>query len=94
MKYNYGPQNEDYYKAKTPPKYDLEKVTAPVALFYSKNDLLDSERDVMRLYQTLKNPIGVFKAEDESYNHLDFVWGKNAATLIYKKLLELAKNYQ
>lgn len=37
--FNYGPEkNLQLYGTKTPPDYDLSKISAPVALYYSKDD--------------------------------------------------------
>lgn len=46
QQYDYGKNNEDHYGPgiKTPPNYDLSKVTVSVALFYGQNDLLASEK--------------------------------------------------
>jgi hypothetical protein len=39
--YDYGiRRNKKIYGKSTPPEYDLRKVTAPVALHYSANDML------------------------------------------------------
>jgi hypothetical protein len=36
--YDYGKLNMAKYKQPTPPEYNLQSVTAPVALFYGNND--------------------------------------------------------
>lgn len=39
--FDYGPKtNMEKYGQDTPPQYDLEKITAPFALFYAQNDWL------------------------------------------------------
>lgn len=44
-KFDYGPEkNMVVYGSEIPPEYDLKKVTAPVALYYGKNDLLVDTR--------------------------------------------------
>lgn len=41
-KYDYGLQNFVKYASSSPPEYDIKKITAPLALFYSSNDALAS----------------------------------------------------
>lgn len=42
--YDYGiAENYKRYKQKTPPSYDLKKITAPMTLFYSTNDFVTTE---------------------------------------------------
>lgn len=39
--FDYGPKtNMEKYGQDTPPQYDMEKITAPFALFYAQNDWL------------------------------------------------------
>jgi len=42
--YDYGiAENYKRYKQKTPPSYDLKKITAPIILFYAANDWIVTE---------------------------------------------------
>lgn len=44
-KFDYGREkNLEFYGSEIPPEYDLKNVTAPVALYYGKNDLLVDTR--------------------------------------------------
>lgn len=49
--YDYGiTENYKRYKQKTPPSYDLKKITVPIILFYSENDMVTpKEVTVLRL---------------------------------------------
>ncbi|GLV35375.1 Lipase 4 [Carabus blaptoides fortunei] len=92
--YDYGlVKNLFVYKSIHPPKYDLSKVTAPVALFYSRNDWLSAQVDVLKLYGELSNPIGRFVVTDGLFNHLDYMWGKDADTIVYNKIFALMNKY-
>jgi len=43
--YDYGiAENYKRYKQKTPPSYDLKKITAPMILFYAANDMVVPEQ--------------------------------------------------
>ncbi|GLV35378.1 Lipase 4 [Carabus blaptoides fortunei] len=91
--YDYGLRNLLKYKSLFPPKYDLSKVTAPVALMYSHNDWLAAEDDVLTLYGELANKIGRFLVSDSQFNHLDYLWGRDADTLVYYKVFSLMTKY-
>jgi lysosomal acid lipase/cholesteryl ester hydrolase len=49
-KYDYGvDKNMERYNQSTPPRYALSKITAPVALYWSFNDLLADEQVLGKL---------------------------------------------
>lgn len=81
------------YGKPTPPSYNLSKITAPVALHFGNNDLLSVEEDVDILFDELPNAIGKFKVPLDAFNHLDFIWGIDANTLLYKFIMELMERY-
>lgn len=85
--YDYGYfGNKARYGQGSPPDYDLGKITAPVYLFYSHNDWLSAETDVRRLYDELGNAQAKLLNTDEKFNHLDYVFGIDADTLVYDKV--------
>lgn len=81
------------YGSMSPPKYNLKKVTCPVALHYSHNDWLSAEVDVLKLYKELENPIGRFLVPDRQFNHLDYMWGLDVDTLVYNAVFSLMTRY-
>ncbi|CAH0713078.1 unnamed protein product, partial [Brenthis ino] len=89
-KYNYGmKRNLKQYGSRTPPKYALHRVTAPVSLFYSDSDWLAHPDDVDLLYNKLPNAIDIYKIPLHTFNHLDFILAKDLKILIYKRLRKL-----
>lgn len=51
-------------------------------------------QDVALLFDKLhRTSIGMFKVPFDSFNHVDFMWGKDAPTLVYTKLLELMARF-
>lgn len=82
------------YGSMSPPKYDLSKVTAPVALHYGDNDWMAAVKDVDKLASSLPKLIGKFRVGDAKCNHFDFMWGINADTMIYDRVLSLMKRYE
>lgn len=93
--FDYGShENKKRYGQETPPHYDLENVTVPVALFYATNDWLAGPQDVAKLFEKLhKSSIGMFKVPYENFNHVDFMWGNDAPKLVYSKLIEIMERY-
>ncbi|XP_063830435.1 lipase 3-like [Ostrinia nubilalis] len=93
--YDYGVQmNEKVYGKPQPPKYQLDKVSVPVALYYSEHDWLAHPKDVKRLEREL--PIAMSKKIQEDYfSHGDFQFSKKAPELVYKHVLDsIQKQHQ
>jgi hypothetical protein len=68
----------EYEGSETPPEYDLKKVTAPLALFEGALDVLATAADVDRLKKAVKPGVVVFEKLYPTYNHVDFVFARNA----------------
>ncbi|XP_054709826.1 gastric triacylglycerol lipase-like [Uloborus diversus] len=94
LKYDFGEKgNMQHYNQSVAPEYFVENITAPVALFWSKNDKLADGTDVALLQQKLKNVVSVTCVKYDQFNHLDFVWALHANTLVYEEVLMLLKKY-
>jgi hypothetical protein len=50
-------------------------------------------QDILLLYKHLQNPVGSFKVPLSEFNHLDFLWGNDAKTLVYDYVIELMNKY-
>lgn len=68
----------EYGGLEQPPEYDLAKVTAPMALFEGALDVLATAADVARLKKTLRPGVVVYERLYPTYNHVDFVFARNA----------------
>ena len=79
------------YFQKTPPLYNVTKLTVPTFLFTGGHDWLADPKDVAGLISkiqgVMKNHINI-----SYYEHLDFIWGIDAATQVYKVIIEDIKN--
>lgn len=80
--------NKQVYGSEIPPEYDLGSITLPVKLFWSQNDLLSSEKDVRKLYAKLPAGTEIHMVPDPNFNHIDYLWAKDAPTLLNNKVLE------
>lgn len=46
-----------------------------------------------KLYSLLPNKSDLYRVPFPKFNHLDFIWGKDAPELVYKKLLKIMKKF-
>ncbi|XP_072762482.1 lipase 3-like [Anoplolepis gracilipes] len=90
--YDYGQEkNLLIYNSSEPPDYDLTKIMVPIALYYSVNDWIFDIKDVQRLYRLLPNVVDQYEVPWPKFNHVDFIWAKDAPTLLYERILNLMK---
>lgn len=93
--FDYGRnENQIRYGQAVPPQYPVENITTPIALIYATNDWLAGPEDVELLHRRLKNSIGMFRVPYDTFNHLDFMWGKDAKTLVYDDLIKRMEVYR
>jgi len=91
--YDYGEaDNMIKYDQPEPPKYDLSKVTAPVALYYSDSDTINSVVDVDRAASELPNVVK--KKLISGFNHVDFTWATDVVPVLYNDVFQLMKKYE
>jgi lysosomal acid lipase/cholesteryl ester hydrolase len=81
------------YGQKEPPRYNLSQVSTPTALYYSSNDWTVNINNIDRIVETLPNVVKRYLVPLETFNHNDFVHGKNAANLLYEAVIEEIMKY-
>ncbi|CAG2062043.1 unnamed protein product [Timema podura] len=92
--FDYGRNmNLKKYGRPTSPDYDLEAITAPVALYYGDNDLLITPQDIARLFSVLKNSRDRTMKRFYTYSHFDFLWGVNVKSVVYDYILTVIDTY-
>lgn len=93
-KYDFGPVvNIEKYGQLLPPDYELEKVTAPVYIYYSgEGDLVTSRLDVWETLKELPNVRYVKYINDNQWSHLDFLIAKNVKEVINSDVIKFMKN--
>merc|ERR1719192_598534 len=77
-------ENMDEYGTPEPPEYSLSHVTCPVVLYWGANDWLTQPQDVDAIASQLPGLVASRRVPYESFNHLDFLWAKDADSLLYK----------
>ncbi|KAJ2951720.1 hypothetical protein O0L34_g13885 [Tuta absoluta] len=94
QRYDYGAdRNMAMYGSEQPPDYPVEKISTPVALFYSMNDWASTYKDVLILKDKLPNVVDFYKVPFDKWAHLDYLWAKDVKVLVYDRLLELLQRY-
>ncbi|CAG4983202.1 unnamed protein product [Colias eurytheme] len=92
--YDYGTWgNLHKYRSVSPPPYPVNKISAPVAIFYSDGDWLSSVTDVNILRSKLPNVVDFYRVPLTYFNHYDFIWAKDIKTLIFPRILQLLEKY-
>ncbi|XP_064397366.1 putative lysosomal acid lipase/cholesteryl ester hydrolase isoform X2 [Halichondria panicea] len=93
-KYDYGTKlNMQAYGMPSPPSYNVTELNVPTALFTGGNDWLADPTDVNASIPLLNTTGKVFfRKHIPKYDHLDFIWGLDSATLVYSDIIQLAKN--
>ncbi|XP_068151243.1 lipase 1 isoform X2 [Drosophila tropicalis] len=86
--------NQRIYGRPTPPDYPLEKITAPVALYYAQNDYLSSVEDVQKLIKLLPNVVENYMYPQRKWNHIDMVWGLRSRRLAQPKVLRVMRLWE
>ena len=69
----------------------MSKVNVPTVLYYASNDWLADPTDVKLLQKALPNV--VYSDEIPNWEHLDFIWGLDAARLVYKPLVKYLNQF-
>ncbi|XP_044749500.1 lipase 3-like [Coccinella septempunctata] len=94
QQYDYGPAgNLKQYGTESPPMYNLSNIEVPIYLMYSYNDFLASPIDVVRMSKKLVNLAGMYSIPLKKFNHVDFLFGKDAFEVVYQPLIKVLKNY-
>lgn len=87
--------NLERYGEIAPPEYEIESITNEhIALFSSRNDWLADSADVQLLKSRLKVPLlQDYIVPFEKWNHIDFIWGEQAAQYVNEPLIKLLDKF-
>eukprot|EP01024_Parvocaulis_polyphysoides_P008609 TRINITY_DN12569_c2_g1_i3.p1 TRINITY_DN12569_c2_g1~~TRINITY_DN12569_c2_g1_i3.p1 ORF type:complete len:483 (-),score=30.19 TRINITY_DN12569_c2_g1_i3:312-1760(-) len=88
------PCNQWKYGQQFPPTYNLSSVKVPMEIFRGGKDILADPIDVGILLENLDIEFVQFQLEISTYNHLDFILGWDANTVIYPYVLQLFKPWE
>lgn len=74
------------------PRFNLSPITTSLSLFYSSGDPHTHQIDIESLQRSLPNA-KLVTTEIYNYNHMDFLWGISAETLVYDPLIARADQF-
>jgi len=80
--------NIEAYGQEEPPEFSLKAITVPVASYWSLNDWLAQPQDVLRYLTAIPNKFSTYEVPFELWNHLDYLWGIDAKTLLYPEIIK------
>lgn len=90
--FDYGVENNlNIYNRSTPPDYNLKNCMARVAIIYADQDTLAAAEDVRRLPKKLPNVVVTHRVNNDTFNHIDFIWATDAKELVYDYIIEWMK---
>uniref|UniRef100_A0A8D2IWM0 Partial AB-hydrolase lipase domain-containing protein n=1 Tax=Varanus komodoensis TaxID=61221 RepID=A0A8D2IWM0_VARKO len=91
--YDYGikEKNMEKYNQTTPPVYQIEDIKTPVAIWAGGKDLIVQPKDVAMLRARIKNLI--YTDYIPEWEHVDFIWGLDAAKRMYNHMIAIMKKY-
>eukprot|EP00731_Ephydatia_muelleri_P029819 Em0021g342a len=90
--YDYGSPNAnmEHYGVPNPPNYNITQLQVPTALFSGGNDWVADPTDVAALTSELVNTT-IGNVVIPQYDHMDFIWGLDAASVVYQQVLAIMK---
>ncbi|XP_075726176.1 gastric triacylglycerol lipase-like [Rhipicephalus microplus] len=93
--YDYGrPKNKERYGQVEPPAYDIDRITAKIALFSSEENTVADPEDVSLLVERLgSNLLFHYVVEPTDFRHLDFCWGYRANDIVHNLMLDTLEKY-
>ncbi|XP_067629569.1 lipase 3-like [Eurosta solidaginis] len=95
QQFDYGiKKNREIYNQDTPPEYDLKKITARTFLYSGANDAMCVPRDVDTLVKNMPRHVKDYRVPELTWNHMDFVVGKQMRELVNDRVLEAVKSYE
>lgn len=79
--------NMRMYGRKTPPAYNFTKITAPVSLYFSKDDDTGTMKDAIQLKSKLPNLKRFYRVRWEDFRHVDFGYSVFSREAINNKIV-------
>lgn len=76
-----------YNGSDTPPPYNLEMITAPVNLYYSKGDDTATFENAIDLKSQLQNLRSAYLVPIDDFSHGDFIFNMNAKEVVYNRMV-------
>ena len=76
------------------PSYNITELNVRTALFTGNKDWLADPTDVANMKPKINTTGKVFyNLTIDKYDHLDFIWGLDAPTLVYSEIVHIVKKF-
>ncbi|KAI1281925.1 Gastric triacylglycerol lipase [Halotydeus destructor] len=95
--FDYGAkENLVRYGSKVQPEYDLSRITnKDIVLMRADNDWLVHPKDLAKLKSKLQVPlVEDYRVPLKDWNHIDFIWAKEAGKYVNKKIVDILSKYE
>ncbi|XP_049875549.1 lipase 3-like [Pectinophora gossypiella] len=92
-RFDYKLDNVEMYGYREPPRYEVEKITVPMAIFHALADWVADRQDLEILMAKLRNHFTFHIVPYENFAHLDFLYARDVAKLVYRDVLQLLKGF-
>ncbi|CAH1179214.1 unnamed protein product [Phaedon cochleariae] len=94
-RYDWGEAlNLEKYGSKIPGRYQIEKATFPVALYYGEKDLFISLKDIESYKQVLPNIVQSYMVPYEDWTDNDYIWARDIKTLLNNDVLRVMGKFK
>lgn len=80
--------NKRIYGRDTPPPYNLTKITAPINLYYSKDDNMVAAENIIELKSHLKSVKSSYIIPIDDFTHVDFIYSRYLREVLNDKLIK------
>ena len=90
------PGNEERYDSPTPPPYRLDSLGVPITIYWGGQDSVASPRNIEKILLELRGDPESPEVRDvlvSHYSHIDFVWGLDAAKVVYPDIIKFFERY-
>lgn len=87
--YDYENQriNMNMYGSDTPPSYNLTQITAPINIYYSKDDDTATIENTQKLLTLLRSLKSTHLVPIAGFNHVDFTYSRFVREAVYEQLI-------
>ncbi|XP_014248111.1 lipase 3-like [Cimex lectularius] len=93
-RYNYGPEkNMMYYGSEYPPRYTIEKITTPIAIFHSESDAFLDNLVLDRIRNILHTIMFDYNVPEPAFQHMDYLYGLNCRELVAPQILNVLSHF-
>ncbi|XP_055317675.1 lipase 1-like [Sitodiplosis mosellana] len=77
-----------------PPEFPISRITAPISFHLTTSDSLINVEYTTGMASKFQNVVDVQVINESAFNHIDYLWGIHAKSLVYSKILKIFEKFQ